>query len=315
MAPMGRSKAEASKSKEVEPGALDEIYPGDATRALKAIRQGQRLFHMILTDPPYFLDGLDLDWRKGSREGRTIRGPVRHLPPGMRFDARQGRRLQEFMQEIGPDLLALLPPGGFCLMFSQPRLVHRMAAGLEDAGFEIRDMYAWRYTRKVQQKAARQEHWVRKSDRSEGAKERLIQLMDGRRTAQLRPNFDPIIVAQRPRVGTLVENYANHQVGLVDVGAAGHNETLSTVFTVEKEEKDRYNCHLTVKPVKLLERLIQIFTSPGQVVLDPFMGSGSTAIAARRQGRHWSGVEVREDYVEIAWQRLEEEGDGQAPRW
>ena len=309
---MGRKKAENDGTNEVEPGALDNIHTGDATQALKAIQERKKLFHMILTDPPYFLDGLDLGWRKGSKEGRTIRGPVRHLPPGMRFDSRQGQRLQEFMQSIGPDLLALLPPGGFCLMFSQPRLVHRMAVGLEEAGFEIRDMYAWRYTRKVQQKAARQEHWVKRSDRSEHAKKSLIRLMDGRRTAQLRPNFDPIIVAQRPREGTLAENYADHQVGLVDVSGDEHGETLSTVFTVEKEEKARYNGHLTVKPVKLLERLIRIFTTEGQVVLDPFMGSGSTAIAAQRQRRHWSGVERRPDYVEIARQRLTEESDWEA---
>jgi len=59
-------------------------------------------------------------------------------------------------------------------------------------------------------------------------------------------------------------------------------------------------------PVELPRRLILLYTSPGDVVLDPFMGSGSTALAARLTGRRYIGYEISPDYCELAEARLKE---------
>jgi DNA modification methylase len=56
----------------------------------------------------------------------------------------------------------------------------------------------------------------------------------------------------------------------------------------------------------LPRRLIQLYTFEGEVVLDPFMGSGQTAIAALQSGRHFVGYEAEERYVSLAWKRIEE---------
>jgi DNA modification methylase len=58
-------------------------------------------------------------------------------------------------------------------------------------------------------------------------------------------------------------------------------------------------------PVELPYRLIQLYTFSDEVVLDPFMGSGQTAIAARRAGRHFMGYEIHEDYIRLAQQRIQ----------
>ena len=58
-------------------------------------------------------------------------------------------------------------------------------------------------------------------------------------------------------------------------------------------------------PVELPRRLIELYTFEGDVVLDPFMGSGSTAIAARNSGRHYVGYEIDQTYVELAQARLQ----------
>jgi site-specific DNA-methyltransferase (adenine-specific) len=50
--------------------------------------------------------------------------------------------------------------------------------------------------------------------------------------------------------------------------------------------------------------LIEASTRPGDAVLDPFLGSGSTAVAARELGRPWTGIELSPDYHEIIRQRL-----------
>jgi DNA modification methylase len=62
--------------------------------------------------------------------------------------------------------------------------------------------------------------------------------------------------------------------------------------------------HPTPFPVELPMRLILLYTKPGDVVLDPFMGSGSTAVAAARTGRHYVGYELSEEYCALAAKRL-----------
>jgi site-specific DNA-methyltransferase (adenine-specific) len=61
-------------------------------------------------------------------------------------------------------------------------------------------------------------------------------------------------------------------------------------------------------PVELPERLIELYTFAGDLVLDPFLGSGSTAVAAVRSGRHYVGYEVDADYAALAERRIAAEG-------
>jgi len=62
--------------------------------------------------------------------------------------------------------------------------------------------------------------------------------------------------------------------------------------------------HPTVKPVDLLRRMVEWSTGPDEVVLDPFMGSGTTLRAAKDTGRKAIGIEIEERYCEIAAKRL-----------
>lgn len=72
-----------------------------------------------------------------------------------------------------------------------------------------------------------------------------------------------------------------------------------------KERGEGRSVHPTIKPVKLLSYLITIGSRPGDLILDPFIGSGTTALAARMLGRHYIGIEVKPEYVRIAKARLE----------
>lgn len=62
--------------------------------------------------------------------------------------------------------------------------------------------------------------------------------------------------------------------------------------------------HPTQKPVCLMEELVKIFTKNDGIVLDPFMGSGSTGIACIRQGRNFIGIELDDSYYEMAKKRI-----------
>jgi len=64
----------------------------------------------------------------------------------------------------------------------------------------------------------------------------------------------------------------------------------------------------TQKPLRLLERIVEAASAPGDLVLDPCCGSGTTLVAARRLGRRWLGIDVSEEALAVARGRLEEEG-------
>ncbi|RKU28968.1 site-specific DNA-methyltransferase [Candidatus Poribacteria bacterium] len=282
-----------------------KIISEDARNALEEFEPNS--VHLVVTDPPYFLDGLDTKWRKGKPQP-TKSTVIGGLPVGMKFDPQQGLDLQLFMEDIGGKIYSVLKPGSFALFFSQPRLSFRMSIGLEDAGFEIRDLYAWRFTKRAQFKAFTMDHFIDKMDLTQEKKAEIKQSIKNRRTPQLRPQFEAIILAQKPKEGTHVDNWLQYETGLIDASQSLDGNVPSTIMTVEKPKKDSFNGHLTVKPMQLIEYLIKLFSKQGQVVLDPFLGSGTTAVACHYTGRSCIGIEINQDYVDIAKQRLKEHG-------
>ena len=76
-----------------------------------------------------------------------------------------------------------------------------------------------------------------------------------------------------------------------------------------KAERGEGNNHPTVKPVKLMEYLVRLVTPPGGVVLDPFLGSGTTGVAAIRLGFNFIGIEREADYIPIAEARMAHAND------
>ncbi len=72
----------------------------------------------------------------------------------------------------------------------------------------------------------------------------------------------------------------------------------------ERLKRDGVKVHPTQKPEALLYRILLACTKPGDVVLDPFFGTGTTGAVARRLGRSWIGIEREEDYIAAAEQRI-----------
>jgi site-specific DNA-methyltransferase (adenine-specific) len=72
-----------------------------------------------------------------------------------------------------------------------------------------------------------------------------------------------------------------------------------------KKDRGTGNIHPTVKPVELMRWLVRLVTPPGGVVLEPFMGSGTTGVAARLEGFGFIGIEREPQYFEISSKRIE----------
>ncbi len=90
---------------------------------------------------------------------------------------------------------------------------------------------------------------------------------------------------------------------LVDETKALPNDSSLISRSVYTEQISLQNTHPTVKPIKLMEYLIKLITPPGGTVLDPFMGSGSTGVAAYQLGFKFIGIEMNKEYVAIAKRR------------
>ncbi len=90
------------------------------------------------------------------------------------------------------------------------------------------------------------------------------------------------------------------EVNLSDRGEDGMRDKNSIVTRHTKTK----NNHPTVKPIKLMEYLVKLVSKEGATVLDPFLGSGTTAIACIKLNRKWIGIEREEDYIEIIKARI-----------
>ncbi len=285
------------------------IYNMDCREGIKKLADNSVDF--IVTDPPYFIDGMGDDWDDTKLKKKASKsGVIGGLPVGMKFDAEQGKKLQAFMEPLAKEFYRVLKSGGFCVVFSQGRLYHRMAMSIELAGFEIRDMLGWKY--EGQAKAFSMNHFIEKDkNMSETEKNNLLKELEGWKTPQLKPQIEPMVLAQKPKDGTFIENWKKHKVGLVNVKESLDGMFPGTVMEISKKtrltETTEKIPHLTVKPVLLISHLIKLFTNEGQTVLDPFLGSGSHGVAAVQNNRKFVGFEINSEYFKIAKKRILEE--------
>jgi site-specific DNA-methyltransferase (adenine-specific) len=124
------------------------------------------------------------DWR--------VRGEA--FNEGDRAVAR-ARTMQEWHRRWAEESLRVLRPGGHLLAFGGSRTYHRLAAGIEDAGFEIRDTIMWLYA----------QGFPKSKDAGEG------------RGTALKPAHEPIVVARKPLQGTVIDNVSAHGTGAINI--------------------------------------------------------------------------------------------------
>lgn len=278
----------------------------------------------VITDPPYFIDKLDSGWSSTQIESDKKNSHIKHLPKGMKFDKSQVKNLYDYYLNLSKILFRKMKPGAYFLSFSSPRLYHSIAMSCEIAGFEIRDMINWVYTQSMP-KGMSVSHIIERMDLTQEEKEKIKEEYKEFKTPQIRSCFEPICVAMKPiNKLTFIQNELQFKTGLIDfsqkVGISGDRVPANIITTEEytevydknflvskpsKAEKGENNTHITVKPLQLMEHLIKLFSKEGALIVDPFLGSGTTALACKNTNRRCIGIELNEEYYEICKSRLE----------
>ncbi len=130
----------------------------------------------------------------------------------------------------------------------------------------------------------------------------------------LRDTTERLVVASKGRFDRALSAPRRTRLGLPSESTIPADEFLEAtidVWEIAPQSATRVN-HPAPFPVSLVERCIHLYSFAGDLVLDPFMGSGSTAVAARRTGRSFVGFDTDADYVRTAIERVANEGDSDA---
>jgi len=167
-------------------------------------------------------------------------------------------------------------------------------------------------------------HIIEKMDIMPEEKLRIKEEYKNFKTPQIRSCFEPICVAMKP-IGklTFIQNELQFKTGLLDfsqkvgidedrvpanlITTEEYNDAYDKNFLVakpSKTEKGESNTHITVKPIALMEHLIRLFSKEGAFVVDPFLGSGTTALACQNTNRRCLGIELNEEYYQICLDRI-----------
>jgi site-specific DNA-methyltransferase (adenine-specific) len=285
---------------------LNRIYHGDCLDLIPLLDDGS--VDCVVSDIPYGigLDGWDVLHRNTNsallgqspaqvgttafrRRGKPIRGwssADRNIP----------REYQEWCSRWGAALYPKLKSGASLFIFGARRTLHRAVIALEDCGFLVRDLLAW-------EKPTAHHRAQRLSGvlANRGLHEEAAQ-WEGWRLGNLAPTWEPIAWLFKTYDHTITDNVLEHGLGAINTaGSLIDGKSPSNLLRFELGEE---RVHEAQKPTRLLEFLVKLTTREGQTVLDPFIGSGSTAIACRNANRNFIGFEISEAYVALANRRL-----------
>ena len=121
-----------------------KLLLGDCLDKLKELEDNS--IDSIVTDPPYGLSFMGKDWDKVKATRETKSQVVKGLGAGMKMTTLADNiEFEKWVTEWSMECIRVLKPGGYMLAFGGSRMYHRLASGVENAGFEIRDQMMWIY--------------------------------------------------------------------------------------------------------------------------------------------------------------------------
>ena len=247
--------------------SVDTIIQGDCLAELAKLPD--RSVDLVVADPPYNLQlGGDLLRPDNSK----VDAVDDHWDQFASFAA-----YDQFTREWLSQCRRVLKDDGSLWVIGSYHNIFRVGSALQDMGFWILNDVIWRKTNPMPNF---------KGTRFTNAHETLIWAAKGRGPKRYTFNYDAM-------------KMANDELQM-------RSDWSLPLCTGEERLKNAAGekAHPTQKPEALLHRVILASTRPGDVILDPFFGTGTTGAAARRLGRRFIGIERESDYVKLAEARI-----------
>ncbi len=245
---------------------LNSILAGDCIEAMRALPEAS--VDLIFADPPYNLQ---------------LRGEL-HRPDNSRVDAVDDawdrftgfEAYDTFTRAWLAEARRLLKPNGALWVIGSYHNIFRVGAAVQDAGFWILNDVVWRKSNP----------------------------MPNFRGKRLTNAHETLIWASRAEGAKYTFNY--EALKALNEGIQMRSDWVLPLCTGAERLKDDSGdkAHPTQKPESLLYRVLVGTTNPGEVVLDPFFGTGTTGAVAKALGRDFVGIEREEKYRDIAARRI-----------
>ena len=266
-----RMRAKAQTKKTVAPAVdlpLSQILSGDCVEAMRSLPDNS--VDMVFADPPYNLQlGGDLNRPDGSQ----VDAVTDHWD---QFDS--FKIYDDFTRDWMTEARRVLKPDGALWVIGSYHNIFRVGSILQDLGFWILNDVVWRKSNPMPNF---------KGTRFTNAHETLIWASQGEKS-KYQFNYRAM--------KTLNDELQMRSDWVLPICGGG-----------ERLKHNGTKAHPTQKPESLLYRVMLATTEKGDVVLDPFFGTGTTGAVAKRLGREWIGCEREDFYREVATKRIEKE--------
>ena len=262
------SLADIRKSVEKSPSWLNSIIKGDCVAALEKLPENS--VDAIFADPPY---NLQLDGNLHRPDQSRVDAVDDHWDQFATFEA-----YDAFTRAWLLAARRVLKPEGTIWVIGSYHNIFRVGTMLQDLGFWILNDIVWRKTNPMPNFRGR---------RFTNAHETMIWASGDQNAKGYTFNYDAM-------------KMANDEVQM-------RSDWLFPICNGGERLKDENGrkVHPTQKPEALLHRVIMSSTKPGDIILDPFFGTGTTGAVAKRLGRNFVGIDREDDYINAALERID----------
>lgn len=261
------ARSKKASAKKAHDLPLGQILRGDCIEAMRSLPDAS--IDMVFADPPYNLQlGGDLIRPEGSMVDAVD-------DDWDKFDT--FRAYDDFTRAWLTEARRVLKPSGSLWVIGSYHNIFRVGATLQDLGYWILNDIVWRKANP----------------------------MPNFRGTRFTNAHETLIWASHGEKSKYTFNYRAMKT-LNDELQMRSDWVLPICGGSERLKRDGKKAHPTQKPESLLYRVLLASTNKGDVVLDPFFGTGTTGAVARRLGREWIGCERDEGYCEVATQRIAE---------
>jgi len=246
---------------------LDQILAGDCIEIMNGLPAGS--VDLIFADPPY---NLQLKGALHRPDNSAVDAVTDHWDQFASFAA-----YDAFTRDWLKAARRLLKPDGALWVIGSYHNIFRVGAALQDAGFWVLNDVVWRKSNP----------------------------MPNFRGKRLTNAHETMIWASRGETSKYTFNY--EALKALNEGTQMRSDWVLPICTGHERLKDTNGdkAHPTQKPEALLHRVLLGTSNPGDVILDPFFGTGTTGAVAKMLGRHFIGIEREESYRKAALARLD----------